>query len=302
MRESDALDGFLDEFLSGNTSAAVEARIAENQAAAVQEAIDWVPPVGPELVEAPADKRLSKRTKVAAVSILVLIPLTIILGMVGGYFGFTGSKRYMTMSLFILFFSMMPFFMVFEGRKPQARELIVLAVLIAIAVAGRAAFFMLPFFKPDIAVVIIAAVCLGPEAGFMVGAMQALTANMFFGQGLWTPWQMFASGIIGFLAGVLFKKGKLKATKPKLCVFGFISAIFIYGFIMNTYVPLSIQQTTITWQTFIPYYVSGLPVDTVHAAATVFFLFVIAKPMIEKLERVKVKYGLIEMETRKKAK
>lgn len=294
MRQSDALDSFLDDFLQGNGNEDVAARIAANQAAAVQAEIDWIPPTGPELVETPTDKRLTKRTKVAAVSILVLIPLTILFGMIGGYFGFTGSRRYMIMSLLILFFSMMPFFMVFEGRKPQARELIVLAVLVAIAVAGRAAFFMVPFFKPMTAVVIITAVCLGPEAGFMVGSMQALVSNMFFGQGLWTPWQMFAFGIIGFLAGVLFKKGKLEATKPKLCLYGFLACIFIYGFIMNSYVPLSIQQTTITWQTFIPYYVSGLPVDLVHASATVFFLFVAAKPMIEKLERIKVKYGLIE--------
>ena len=42
------------------------------------------------------------------------------------------------------------------------------------------------------------------------------------------------------------------------------------------------------------YYVTGLPVDLVHAAAMVVFLLLIAEPMLEKLDRIKVKYGLVE--------
>lgn len=293
-QKSSELDVFLDTYLSGTSNEAIEKKILQNMKEEKEEFLNWIAPIGPELVENPENHKLSKRTKFAVLSICLLIPLTIIGGVIAGYYGIGGSKRYMTMSLLILFFSMLPFFMVFEGRKPQARELIVLAVLIALADAGRAAFFMLPFFKPMTAIVIISAVCLGPEAGFLVGSMTALSSNMLFGQGLWTPWQMFAFGIIGFLAGILFKKGMLKATKLKLCIFGFLSCIFIYGFIMNTYVPLSMNQTSLTLATFIPYYVSGLPVDLVHASATAFFLFFIAKPMIEKLERIKVKYGLIQ--------
>ena len=56
---------------------------------------------------------------------------------------------------------------------------------------------------------IIAGVAFGGEAGFLVGAIVGLVSNMFLGQGPWTPWQMFSFGIIGFLAGVLFRKGLL---------------------------------------------------------------------------------------------
>ena len=31
--------------------------------------------------------------------------------------------------------------------------------------------------------------------------------------------------------------------------------------------------------------------DCVHAASTVFFLLVLAEPMLEKLDRIKIKYG-----------
>jgi len=38
----------------------------------------------------------------------------------------------------------------------------------------------------------------------------------------------------------------------------------------------------------------GVPFDLGHAAATVIFLALLANPMIEKLERIKKKYGLVE--------
>ena len=184
-------------------------------------------------------------------------------------------------------------FLIFEGRKPQARELLTIAVLVAIAVAGRAAFFMVPSFKPVVAVTIISAVCFGAESGFLVGALSMLSSNMLFGQGPWTPWQMFAAGIIGFLAGILFQKGWLKARKISLCIYGFLATVFIYGGIMN---PASLVMTSyaITKRNLLAIYMSGLPVDLVHASATVIFLWIASKPMIEKLERIKVKYGMIE--------
>ena len=183
--------------------------------------------------------------------------------------------------------------MVFESRKPQARELVIISALCAIAVAGRAAFFMLPQFKPVTALVIIAGMCFGGETGFLVGAIAGFVSNFFFGQGPWTPWQMFAFGIIGFIAGILFRKGLLRKTRLSLCIFGFFAALVIYGGIMN---PASVlmYQEKITKEMILYAYITGMPFDLVHAASTSFFLWFVAEPMIDKLERIKVKYGLIE--------
>ena len=196
-------------------------------------------------------------------------------------------------SLFIVLYAMIPFFMVFEGRKPQPREMMVISVLAAIGVAGRAAFYMIPNFKPIAAVVIITGVSFGGEAGFLVACIIMLVSNMFMGQGPWTPWQMFAYGMIGFLAGILFRKGVLKPKRISLCIYGFLSVFFIFGGIMN---PASILMSYgyITKSSLIAYYISGAPVDLVHAASTVIFLWFMSKPMLEKLERIKKKYGLIE--------
>ncbi len=229
-----------------------------------------------------------ERTLLAPFLILLLIPLTI-------YFGvsFLGDRKYYFISFLIILETMIPFCMAFESRKPKARELIVISVLCAIGVAGRAAFFMLPQFKPVVALVIITGVCFGGETGFLVGAVSGFVSNFFFGQGPWTPWQMFAFGIIGFLAGILFRKGFLRKTRTSLCVFGFLATFIIYGGIMN---PSTIVQTqaNLNFKMIIASYISGAPLDLIHAFATAFFLWFISEPMIDKLERIKVKYGLVD--------
>ena len=45
--------------------------------------------------------------------------------------------------------------------------------------------------------------------------------------------------------------------------------------------------------TLMAYYISGLPMDLVHAA-TVIFLLIAAEPMLEKLDRIKTKYGFMD--------
>ena len=241
------------------------------------------------VLQTPVEKRkLQKRTIAATVMIVLLIPLTLFVGVY--YFG--GRKYYFT-SLLILLECMLPFFLIFEGRKPQARELVVIAVLCALNVAGRAVFFMLPEFKPVVAMTMLAGVAFGGETGFLVGAVTMLTSNLLFSQGPWTPWQMFAMGIIGFLAGVLYRKGVLRRGRLSLCLFGVLCSTVIYGGIMNPASALMWAQT-LNWQILASYYLTGLPVDLVRAAATFFFLWIGAEPMLEKLDRIKVKYALVE--------
>ena len=58
-----------------------------------------------------------------------------------------------------------------------------------------------------------------------------------------------------------------------------------------------IYYDTITWDMLLSAYVTGLPIDLVHAAATVIFLWFASQPMLSKLDRIKVKYGLLETDT-----
>ena len=242
-----------------------------------------------ELIQNEKSKRkILKRTKIATLLILFLIPLTIFIGIY-----YLGDKKYYFISLLIILETMIPFGFAFENRKPKAREVVIISALCAIGVAGRTAFFMLPQFKPVAAIVIISGVAFGGETGFLVGAITAFVSNFFFGQGPWTPWQMFSFGIIGFLAGIMFQKGILRKTKTDMCLFGFVATFVIYGGIMN---PASVimWQSNININMLLSSYVMGMPFDFIHAVSTVFFLFFATEPMLEKLERIKIKYGLIE--------
>ena len=204
---------------------------------------------------------------------------------------FWGDRKYYFISLLIIIEAMIPFAVLFEGRKPKTREIVIVSVLCATAVGGRAAFAFLPQFKPVTAIIIIAAVCFGGETGFMVGAVSGFVSNFFFSQGPWTPWQMFAFGTVGFISGIFAETGLLRKTRLDLCIYGFFVTLIIYGGIMNPASVLMMQPHP-TFKMILLAYLSGLPCDLVHALSTVFFLWFGAEAFCEKLERVKIKYGL----------
>lgn len=236
-----------------------------------------------KVIPPPKDK-LSKRTKTAAVMSLLAIPVTILIGV----YCFDNTK-YLFISLLVMFESMFPFFLMFEKRNIRTRETVLIAALCALCISGRIVFYILPQFKPVTALVIISGIALGGETGFLVGAVTMLISNMFFGQGAWTPWQMFAMGIIGFLAGVIYNKRILPQNRISISIFGFISALLIYGVIMNLS-SLIISQSEINISAITAFYISGLPMDIIHALSTAIFLFIGAEPILDKLERVKIKY------------
>ena len=226
-----------------------------------------------------------KKTIIGILLILFAIPLTIFAGSI-----LLQDRKYYFTSIMIILETIFAFFLSFESGKPRARELVIISVLCALAIAGRSVFYMVPQFKPVAAIVIVAGICFGGEAGFLVGAITAFVSNFFFGQGPWTPWQMVAFGLIGFISGLLFKKSK-SINIPLLCIFGFLATLIIYGGITN---PASIimMQSEPTFSMIIASYIAGFPLDIIHSISTAFFLALIGRPMIEKLERVKTKFGI----------
>lgn len=234
--------------------------------------------------------KLTRRDLLTGAAFIVLVPVLIFYGAYG-----LGDRSFLLISLVILACAMLPFFYLFERRKPHAREIVTIAVMSAIAVAGRAAFYALPQFKPVAAIVIIAGICLGAQSGFLVGALSAFVSNFFFGQGPVTPWQMFAFGMIGFLAGILFSRSSLKYSRVVLCIFGGLFTFVLYGGIVNLG-SMVISGMPPTLPSYLAFCAAGVPFDLIHAAATVVFLFFLSQPMIKKLERMKTKYGMMQQE------
>lgn len=232
--------------------------------------------------------KLPKRTVISLITVFILIPLTVFFGVF-----YLGDEKYLFTSLLLMLEGMIPFYLIFEGRKPKARELVIIAVLCALGAAGRSVFYMFPHFKPVAALTIIAGVAFGGETGFLVGSLTMLISNIIFQQGPWTLWQMMAMGIIGFIGGLLYYRGFLNKNRISLCIYGFVSTLVIYGGIMN-FATAVMAHAKMTLEGVLPFFVSGFPVDIVHALATAMFLLLISEPMSEKLDRVKTKYGLLE--------
>lgn len=190
--------------------------------------------------------------------------------------------------------TMIPFFARFEVRKISSREIVILAILAAIAAVSRVPFAPLPSVQPTSFVIIITGLVFGAESGFIVGAVAAIVSNIFLGQGPWTPWQMYAWGMIGMAAGLFRNTWWMKQMWGKL-LFGFVWG-YLFGWFMNLWIIVSAIEN-FTWEFFISIYVASIYFDLAHALSNVFFLLVFSSSWIRILQRFKRKYGLLPLET-----
>ena len=203
---------------------------------------------------------------------------------------FAKSINYYISSIVVLVLSMLPLFAAFEAKSLTARDLTLTATLIALAVVGRAAFYLIPQVKPIAAIVIASAVCLGSQRGYIIGAFSAFVSNFIFGQGIWTPFQMVALGTVGLLAGLVFQR--LKVNRYTLSVVGFFLASFVYGIIVDMSTVLSVYGNNITLKGALSVYASGAVFNLVFGVSTAVFLFLFGMPFITKIERISTKYAI----------
>jgi energy-coupling factor transport system substrate-specific component len=223
-----------------------------------------------------------------AVWILIIPALALI-----GYWLYD-DQQYEVISLLIALLACLPFFIHFEKRKPNPREMVLVAVFIAIGVVSRIAFATVPGFKPVAALTILVGIAFGPETGFMVGALTAVLSNLYFGQGPWTPFQMFAWGIIGFGAGMIFRR----ATARKIWFivsYGILAGIG-YSMILDILTVLWVDKTFVLTR-YLTIVAASFPTATIwYVISNVVFLLVLSNSTLSKLERIKKKYGLYEMQ------
>ena len=227
--------------------------------------------------------------------VLIILVLSII-GIVLWNFLFSGVSYYV-ISAALLILSMLPFFVSFERRDTSAAEISLVATLIALAVASRAAFYLIPQVKPIAAVVIVSAVCLGAEKGYIIGAFSAFISNFIFGQGYWTPFQMAALGAVGLISGLLFHSDKIRNESSlkfriALAFVGFILAFAVYGLIVDLSTIFMQLGNNITLSGVLAIYGSGAPFSLVFGVTTAVFLFVFGEAFIRKIDRVVGKFGM----------
>lgn len=227
--------------------------------------------------------RVSRTLSVLELPALLAVPILMVTLALSGVDATAG------LTLLVALLAVGLVFASFEASRPPLRQLMPTAVLAATAAAGRVLFAPIPDVKPVSAIAVIAGATLGRRSGFMVGAVAALVSNFFFGQGSWTPWQMYAWGLVGYLGGVIADRGLLERGGV-LYAWGFLSAL-MYGAILNGYYVLGFVRP-LTWPSVLAAYAAGFPLDCVHGVATAAFLAAIWLPWGRAIRRVVAKYDL----------
>jgi energy-coupling factor transport system substrate-specific component len=175
----------------------------------------------------------------------------------------------------------------YERSRPPAQVVALVAALAALAIAGRIAFAAFPNVKPTTDIVIFAGYALGPAAGFAVGALSALISNFWFGQGVWTPWQMAAWGLCGVLGAGLALGGRNVGRLTLAAVCGL--AALGYGAILNFSLMAS-YGTELSWAYFWVLEGRAVPFEAAHAIGNIVLALVAGPAMIRMLIRFRERF------------
>ena len=223
------------------------------------------------------------RKLLSYVIILILIPLVIF----GGSLIFK-DKQYAWVSLCITALACVPFFTHFENKDNNIKKLVLISVMVALSVIGRIIFTPVPGFKPMTAIVVITAIYFGSEAGFMTGALSAFLSNFYFGQGPWTPFQMFIWGLIGLIAGLIAKP--LKKNNFFLAIYGVVTGV-MFSLLMDCWTVFWVDNS-FNVPRYLATVISSLNFMVLYAVSNVVFLLLFTGTIRKILERIKTKYSI----------
>jgi energy-coupling factor transport system substrate-specific component len=176
----------------------------------------------------------------------------------------------------------------YERAHPSSKVLALVATLAALAALGRVAFAPLPNVKPTTDIVLLSGFVLGGAPGFAVGAVAALSSNLVFGQGPWTPWQMAAWGLIGVIGAALgAATGRRLGRVPLAAVCG--AAGLLYGAILDgsTWVNFS---GTHTLAGYLAFSATSLSFNLAHAIGNVVFCLAFGPAFVRALLRFRERF------------
>ncbi len=194
------------------------------------------------------------------------------------------GRKYAVITVIVTLLALILFLSGFDSRRIGSRRLVLGAVFVTLAVAGR----FIPQLKPLTALVIISGMFTGAETGFLVGAVAVLVSNIFFGNGPWTPLQMVSMGLIGFFAGVLSKP--LQKSKLALALYGVLCGIF-YSMFMDIWTTCS-ATGSLAFSEYLKSITAAIPFTVIYAVSNVIYLLLLEPPFKRKLGRIAEKYGL----------
>lgn len=228
-------------------------------------------------------KKINLKNLIFCAIAFVIIPVLIVVGIL-----FLRNTSYAVIMVAFAVLCNLPFLLSFEKSKTTTREIVLIAVMVALTVVSRLIFAPIPSFKPVTAMVIITGIAFGAKAGYMTGAMSALLSDIFFGQGPWTPFQMLVWGIIGFFAGILFCNKKLHIWL--VVIYSTICGV-IFSLVMDIWTVFAIDGN-FSFLRYSEVLLASLPIMAVYAVSNFVFTLVLTKPFLKKMLRIKDKFAV----------
>ena len=101
-------------------------------------------------------------------------------------------------------------------------------------------------------------------------------------------------GLLGFVTGLLSKKGLFRGDKPlKAAIFGFVMMVLFVGPLLDTCTVFTMAPVLNAGST-LAIYGAGIPVNISQGIAVFLCVLLLSRPMSEKLDRIKTKYGMMD--------
>lgn len=222
---------------------------------------------------------------------IIITDIIIIAGIIFIIFAgvkFLNDRSYTMISAAAAVLSCIPFYLSYDMKDKGVVDIVLVSVMISLIVAGRFVFAVTPFFKPVTALVIITGFYLGKESGFVTGSISALISNMMFGQGPWTPFQMFVWGMTGFIAG-LFADRKITDSKVFLVIYSVLAGV-LFSMSMDVWTVISIDGK-FDIDRYKVALITSVPVMIIYIVSDIVFLIALKKSMGKRFVRIKNKYG-----------
>jgi prenyltransferase beta subunit len=181
----------------------------------------------------------------------------------------------------------------YERGRPSSKLVALVAVLAALAVAGRIVFVdLVPNVQPTTDIVLLTGYALGAGPGFVVGAVAALASNFFLGQGSWTPWQMLGWGATGIL-GAMLTRLRTRREEPGRWSLALVCALagLAFGTWMDLFVLLNFAAER-TLDSYLALSSAGLPFNIAHALGNLVLCLALGPAFVRMLLRFRRRFEI----------
>ena len=111
-------------------------------------------------------------------------------------------------------------------------------------------------------------------------------------------WRVYVFGIAGIIIAAVITRKKVAVNSVTTTVCTFVSVFILYGGLMNLaamFMSSSYQNgdISISLESLKLLYITGIPYDAMHALGAAVCVFLFGTTLIQKMTRIRIKYGLV---------